>query len=157
MSDLKNNPPLTARKLAELLLSLHNPDAPVFGIVFGTFWEITNVAGQFNHGGEPFSLIAIEMGRCSSADVDKAAKGGGGMNPSNSTPLPLARPYSGVPITDDMKRLFCQWGGTPKGVAADPSFGIIVQFEEGFQLTFVPVGGAQPVGFNVASLLTKGG
>ena len=66
-------------------------------------------------------------------------------------------PISGDPISDDMKRLFCQWGGTPEGIMADPRFGIVVQYGEGFQLTFLPVGGAQPVGFNIASLLSKGG
>jgi hypothetical protein len=77
------------------------------------------------------------------------------VNPSNSTPMPLT-PISGGSLSDDMKLLFCQWGGTPKGIMADPTFGIVVQFEEGFQLTFLPVGGAQPIGFNIANIL-KGG
>jgi hypothetical protein len=75
MSDLLNNPPLTARQLAGLLLALPNPDAPVFGWSPGTCWEI-NPASVHNHqaGLTPHSWVMLELDACTRNAVDEAAR-----------------------------------------------------------------------------------
>lgn len=75
---LLNNPPITARQLAEKLLALPNPDAPVFGWSPGAYWEVS-LASVHNHqvGSLPCSFAMIELNACSRADVDLAAKARG--------------------------------------------------------------------------------
>lgn len=75
MIDLLNSPPLTARQLAEKLLALPNPDAPVFCWAPGQCWE-PDPASVHNHqvGNLPYSWVMIELNACTRNAVDAAAR-----------------------------------------------------------------------------------
>lgn len=68
---LLTDPSMTARQLAEKLLALPNPDAPVFAWAPGQYWEIEPP--------QPHTLLAgawimLELNRIDTADVRAAAK-----------------------------------------------------------------------------------
>lgn len=75
MSGLLNTPPLTARQLAEKLLALPDPDAPVFGWSPGTCWEI-EPANVHNHqvGITGNSWVMLELNACTRNAVYAAAR-----------------------------------------------------------------------------------
>lgn len=78
MSGLLNNPPITARQLAEKLLAVNNPDAPVFVWSPGACWEV-NLGSIHNHqvGPMPYSWVMIELDACSRVAANLAAKEAG--------------------------------------------------------------------------------
>ena len=70
---LLKNPPMTARQLAEKLLALPNPDAPVFMWAPGQYWEPQNPHLQ-QCGGLPHAWAMIEVDQARYDDVWNAAK-----------------------------------------------------------------------------------
>lgn len=72
--DLLNDPPLTARQLAERLLAVPNPDAPVFLWAPGQYWEPSPVVYNHQVGNAPYSFVLLEVNACEKAEVHEAAR-----------------------------------------------------------------------------------
>ena len=72
MSGLANSPPVTARQLAEKLLGVENPDAPVFFWAPGEYWEPQ--PGPHNHAlHDGRSFVMVEMNIVTRAAVQQVS------------------------------------------------------------------------------------